>query len=165
MIAGAIGLTLNDFSRKALSSDALPPDPPDLSQWMPPSGDVGDFNFGGAARYCERPLGVGMDGRVTAIFRLAESIVPALEDLRAFVAETQERTGGTAFREPNMASALDSEIAACVARASAIPSERDPAGRVRSIQGLREKVVNDLAFRGDGCPPDPDANDWIVSCE
>lgn len=84
----------------------------------------------------------------------------SLSDLKELVSGLS--TGS--FKGDNMLDALTNKIDAAIAQVALIEAETDPTARAMMIDDLRDKVVNDILRKGNGCGTSADANDWITDC-
>jgi hypothetical protein len=152
-------LSLIDSTAMVIDSVALPLVPPDLDSLsfaifsMRPQQLVPEFSADIISLTID-------DGDATAA--VADEL-QNLGDLITSLAEA-ELEGEAKFRNTNMGKAMQQKIDAALADLQVIQTETDPATRAELIGELRDKVANDIRAKADGCPPGPDANDWILDC-
>ena len=85
----------------------------------------------------------------------------AIDDLSDYVATIP----ASDFKNSNMANTFMNKLDAALAQLGDIAAESDPDVKAGLINELKNKLINDILSKTNGCPTTADNNDWIRNCD
>jgi hypothetical protein len=93
--------------------------------------------------------------------------VAVIDQINGSIADLTDVISGTPtadFKNGNQQNALNNKLNSVLGQLAAIEAETDPTVRDGLINSLKDKLINDILAKSDGCGTAPDSNDWIKDC-
>lgn len=90
-----------------------------------------------------------------------EDVEDAIENLDDIISNAP----ATDFKNGNPQNAFMKKLNSVLNQLEQIANETDPGIREGLINQLKSKLVNDILAKSNGCPDEPDNNDWVTDCD